>query len=78
MAIQGILPAKFFKSLSKAEWDQLFRNDGWLNAEQCARLWRLTDRNTPPPETMQMLVNAADLQRWLDGKVEALAKRKKP
>jgi hypothetical protein len=55
------IPKEFWATVSSGEWTALFGNGGFLNAEQCARLWRMTDRQTTPPRCLKVLINAADL-----------------
>jgi hypothetical protein len=57
------IPVEFIRTLSRADRDVLFGNGGYLDAEQCARLWRMTDRQDVPPKRLQLLVDLADVMR---------------
>ena len=54
------IPAEFYRSLSDAESEALW-SSGWLNAGQCARLWRMTDRHSEPPPRLQVMVSREDI-----------------
>jgi hypothetical protein len=49
------VPARFWKTFTEAEFRELAERDGWLNEAECARLWRMQDRNDPPPKQLQMV-----------------------
>jgi hypothetical protein len=55
------IPPAFFQTLTFDESSALCDNNGWLNAEQRARLWRMTDRQGDPPTSLQLRMSVADL-----------------
>ncbi len=57
------IPVAFWKTLSSTEFYAFAKNGGYLNPEQCARLWQMTDRQDEPPRRLQILANAADVMR---------------
>jgi hypothetical protein len=57
------IPAKFWASLSPAEFLHLAMNDGELSASECARLWKMTDRQDTPPDSLKIMINREDLMR---------------
>jgi hypothetical protein len=60
------LSSRFWQTLKPGEFEQIvFEQDGCLNAEQCARLWRLEERNSEPPLTARVLINRKDLDRLI-------------
>ena len=59
-----LIPARFWQTLKPGEFAQIvYEQNGCLNADQCARLWRLEDRNSEPPQRLQVLVSRADINR---------------
>ncbi len=58
-----VIPPAFFRAMSRDEFRQLCLNNGVLNAEQCARLWRMTDRQDEPPRSMTLMVSREDVMR---------------
>jgi hypothetical protein len=58
--LEVAIPPNFF---SRDEFVALCANGGFLNAAQCARLWRMTDRQGVPPGRLQVLFNREDLMR---------------
>ena len=59
----AMIPPKFWQTLKPGEFAQISERGGWLNAEQCARLWRLTDRQDEPPQRMELFFRAEDIDR---------------
>lgn len=57
------IPKEFWAQMSFAEFNALIANDGWMDAGQCARLWRLTDRQDEPPARMQIVLNMDDVKK---------------
>lgn len=57
------IPASFWRKMPKDEFTALIENDGWLNAAQCVRLWRLADRQSEPPIRLQIGFDMAELKR---------------
>jgi hypothetical protein len=52
------VPVLFWQTMSPEEFSKFaIDQDGWLNAEQCARLWRMEDRQGEPPKRLQILLN---------------------
>ena len=60
---QITIPPAFLRTLTSDEFHALCENNGYLNAEQCARLWRMTDRQGDPPASLQLRFSVADLMR---------------
>jgi hypothetical protein len=61
--IDAMIPPEFWKTLKTGEFDQIADRGGYLNAEQCARLWRLTDRQGEPPQCMEVFFRTEDIDR---------------
>jgi hypothetical protein len=60
-----IIPPQFWGTLTMAEAAELF-STGELNAELCARVWHMTDRQGPPPQGgVKVWVKKAELERML-------------
>jgi len=59
----SVVPTRFWQSMSLEEFDALAKNDGWLNAIQCARLWRMTERNTRPPLKLQIFLKRDEVEK---------------
>ena len=59
------IPSRFWKSVTKEEFEQILENDGHLNAELTARLWRLEDRQGDPPQSVGILIHRPTLERLL-------------
>jgi len=57
------IPRQFWATLTEEEQDEFFASNGWLNAEQCARVWRMTDRQDTPPERMQLFFSRAEVMK---------------
>lgn len=57
------IPKEFWQSFTDEEMKSIAEAHFRLNAEQCQKLWRMTDRNTPPPLYMELEFNRADLER---------------
>ena len=57
------IPVEFLRTLSRGDWNVLCANEGYLDAEQCARLWQMTDRQDVPPKRLQLLFDRADIMR---------------
>jgi hypothetical protein len=62
------MPPKFWKSLTDDEWQRIWDNDCDLDAGLCAKLWRMTDRQGPPPERVRVMVSKKDLMRLISKK----------
>jgi hypothetical protein len=57
------IPREFWgPSLTKDEFNEIVETS-CLNAEQCARVWRMLDRQDPPPDGMKILIKQEDLMR---------------
>jgi hypothetical protein len=56
------LPPEFWKDISMSEFGDICER-GYLNAEQCKRLYRLLGRKDKPPKRLVPMVNTADLLR---------------
>jgi hypothetical protein len=54
------IPPEFVRTLAREEWHELCANGGVLNATQCARLWRMTDRQDQPPTSMTLMFSRED------------------
>lgn len=68
------IPLNFWRVISLKEFERLvFEQDGWLNAEQCARLWRMEDRQGEPPQRLQVLLDRKQVEK-LAKEVSKLAK----
>ena len=65
---ESLIPSRFWKSVTSEEFHQICENDGILNAELCARLWRLEDRQGDPPQALEVLVHKPTLMRLLKKK----------
>jgi len=60
-------PASFWRGRKgKRAMDRAFKNGGYLEADDCARLWKMTDRVGPPPQRLLLLVNADDVKRLIE------------
>lgn len=74
------IPPKFWWTIGEAEFVEI-ATTGYLNAEQCARLWRMEDRNDKPPKRLQVLleeeegVAMTDLEKLLRDKQDELRGR---
>lgn len=63
------IPAEFWKTLSDQEFhDIVFKQRSCLNADQCARLWRMLGRKTRPPQWLGVMIKPSDLERLLKPK----------
>jgi hypothetical protein len=58
------MPSKFW-NMPQQEFNEIIERGGWLNAEQCARLWRMTDRQGQPPERLMVVVSKKHLDRLI-------------
>ena len=56
------IPVEFWKSITAEEFSNILMA-GELNKAQCEKVWRMTDRQCPPPDRLALSVNAADLMR---------------
>ena len=56
----GDIAARFWQTLSNEEMHDILKR-GWLNAEQCASLWHMTDRQGTPPLRVDVLLNYAEV-----------------
>jgi hypothetical protein len=63
--LQGKLAAAFWKTVSEQEFREIIDRGGILNAEQCARLWRIEERQTEPPKALEILIWKPDLDRLI-------------
>ena len=63
MSEQITIPIEFIRSLTRADWDKLLANNGVLDAEQCARLWRMTDHQDKPPSSLMLMFSREDVMR---------------
>lgn len=52
------IPAEFWDKIPFADAQRIIRT-GKLNAEECALVWRMVDRNDEPPQEMTVLVREA-------------------
>jgi hypothetical protein len=69
MSNEHEIPPRFFQTMKFEELHALlWERDGWLNAEECRRLWRMCDYQGEPPQTLQLLLNKADLLRMFPPK----------
>ena len=66
--MSGNIPSRFWKSVTSKEFTQIFENGGRLNAELCARLWRMEDRQGDPPQSLEVLVHRPTLERLIKEK----------
>lgn len=48
------IPDAFFRDLTDADVARILRNDGALDAKQCARVWKLLGRKDRPPERLHL------------------------
>jgi hypothetical protein len=60
------IPSRFWQSVTEGEFEQILENDGRLNAELTARLWRLEDRQGDPPQSVEILIHRPTLERLLN------------
>lgn len=57
------VPVKFWQAMPEDEFSRfVLEQDGWLNEEQCARLWRMEERNSEPPKRMQVLLKRSEIE----------------
>ena len=56
------IPARFWKSITAEEFHQVCMTSE-LTAEQCARVWRMLDRQDEPPQTLGVRVSREDVMR---------------
>jgi hypothetical protein len=56
------IPPRFFENLGDDEAMQIMMTSR-LNAEQCARLWRMLDRQDKPPTSLTLSVSRADVMK---------------
>jgi hypothetical protein len=59
------IPARFWRTVTMQEFVRLVHNGGYLNAEQCARLWRMEDFQGSPPKQIRAMVNEVEFDRFL-------------
>lgn len=52
------IPAEFWGKIPFEDARRIIRT-GKLNAEECALVWRMVDRNDPPPKELTVLVRQA-------------------
>jgi len=65
LASSGVLiPPAFWRSLSESEVNALFAG-AKLNRGQCIRLWEMLGREDRPPESAEIEVNFADIERMI-------------
>lgn len=60
------VPSKFWASVSNEEFTEIINNDGVLNEELCARLWRMEDRQGEPPKRLEILIKRDQFEKLLD------------
>lgn len=56
------IPAKFWRALEISEFSRIAATST-LNKKQCALLWRMTDRQDDPPDSMFLMISIKDLIR---------------
>jgi hypothetical protein len=56
---------KFWQSLSEAEVDQIFKDEGVLTGELATRMWRMCEMQGPCPPALVVMVNARDVERLI-------------
>ena len=67
------IPSEFWKRLGEEGFARVCER-GYLDAEQCAQLWRMTDRQDQPPERLEVWVEKRGVDKVIE---EALAKAKR-
>lgn len=58
-----LFPPEFFKRMSEREFFELIDRDGFLTNKQIRRLWRMTDRQGPPPDALRIMLKASDVMK---------------
>ncbi len=56
------ISARFWATVDTQQFRQIIERDG-LDAEQCARLWRMLDRQDEPPPFLKIFVKREDVMR---------------
>jgi hypothetical protein len=56
------IPPPFWQKLREDEWQQVAET-GYLNARLCRRLWRMMDRQGPPPKRLMVMLRREDVMR---------------
>ena len=56
---------KFWQSLSPAEVELIFKDEGILRGELAERMWRMCEMQGPCPPALVVLVNARDVERLI-------------
>jgi hypothetical protein len=65
MIEQILVPAEFWGTVSVEEFAEIIKNDGCLDADQCARLWEMANWEDPVPDTVQVMVEREQFEQWL-------------
>ena len=58
------IPKSFWNAVSTERGAEIIMR-GYLNEEDCKLLWKLTDRNTEPPERMELWIDPKKLKDLL-------------
>jgi hypothetical protein len=74
---QTQIEPRFWHTLSLEEWKTVFQT-GTLNAQLTARLWRMRDRQDPPPDSVEVYLSKKDVDRMLRQLKHKRAKMDKP
>jgi hypothetical protein len=64
MTTQAQVDPRFWGTLSPEEWQIVFQT-GRLDAKLTARLWRMRDRQDPPPDSVEILLHKSDFEKML-------------
>jgi hypothetical protein len=62
---EALIPSRFWKHITAEGFRGIYENNGCLNAELCARLWRIEDRQSEPPQSLEVLIHRPTFERLL-------------
>ena len=65
--IVGEIPPQFWATLAPGDFSAICDRGG-LNAIECKRVFAILGRTDKPPKFMEVLVDKAQLDRWLNEK----------
>jgi hypothetical protein len=60
-----VVPARFWSEMSPDEFAAIVHNGGYLDADQCARLWRMMNYQGEAPKRLVAMVSRASFERFL-------------
>jgi hypothetical protein len=77
MTTQAHIDPRFWQTLSNEEWETVYQT-GRLDTKLTARLWRMRDRQDPPPDSVEILLNKNDVDKMLQRLKRKQAKTNNP